>query len=39
MNELTTRGIRITEQRRLIVGIIQDSPRHLDAASALAAAR
>lgn len=39
MNELTTRGIRITEQRRLIVGIIQDSPRHLDAATLLELAR
>jgi Fur family transcriptional regulator, ferric uptake regulator len=39
MDELTTRGIRITEQRRLIIGIIQDSPRHLDAATLLELAR
>lgn len=39
MTELTTRGIRMTEQRRLIVGIIQDSPRHLDAATLLELAR
>lgn len=39
MNELTQRGVRITEQRRLIVGIIQDSPRHLDAATLLQLAR
>jgi Fur family ferric uptake transcriptional regulator len=35
MEELTRRGIRITEQRRVIIGIIQDSPRHLDAATLL----
>jgi Fur family transcriptional regulator, ferric uptake regulator len=35
MNELKARGIRITAQRRLIIGIIQDSPRHLDAATLL----
>lgn len=39
MNELTARGIRITEQRRLIIGIIQDSPRHLDAATLLELAK
>ena len=39
MKELTARGIRITEQRRLLVGIIQDSPRHLDAATLLEIAR
>lgn len=39
MKELATRGVRITEQRRLIVGIIQDSPRHLDAATLLQMAR
>jgi Fur family transcriptional regulator, ferric uptake regulator len=33
MEELVARGVRITEQRRLLVGIIQDSPRHLDAAT------
>jgi Fur family transcriptional regulator, ferric uptake regulator len=39
MKELAARGIRITEQRRLIVGIIQESPRHLDAAMLLEMAR
>jgi hypothetical protein len=33
MKELEARGLRITEQRRLIVSIIQESPRHLDAAT------
>ncbi|HTU42352.1 MAG TPA: Fur family transcriptional regulator [Candidatus Aquilonibacter sp.] len=39
MKELAARGVRITEQRRVIVGIIQDSPRHLDAATLLGLAR
>jgi Fur family transcriptional regulator, ferric uptake regulator len=39
MEALTARGIRITSQRRLIVGIIQDSPRHLDAATLLQLAK
>jgi Fur family ferric uptake transcriptional regulator len=39
MKELEARGVRITQQRRLIVGIIQDSPRHLDAATLLELAR
>lgn len=39
MQELKARGIRITEQRRLLVGIIQDSPRHLDAATLLEIAK
>ena len=39
MEELTACGIRITEQRRLIIGIIQDSPRHLDAATLLELAK
>jgi len=39
MDELRARGIRITEQRRLIIGIIQDSPRHLDAAALLELAK
>jgi Fur family ferric uptake transcriptional regulator len=39
MKELESRGVRITEQRRLLVGIIQDSPRHLDAAGLLEVAR
>ncbi len=38
MEELVERGVRITAQRRLLVGIIQDSPRHLDAAALLKAA-
>jgi Fur family transcriptional regulator, ferric uptake regulator len=39
MEELVARGVRITEQRRLLVGIIQDSPRHLDAATLLEIAK
>jgi Fur family ferric uptake transcriptional regulator len=39
MKELAARGVRITAQRRVLVAIIQDSPRHLDAASLLQAAR
>ena len=39
MKELAARGIRITAQRRLLVGIIQDSPRHLDVATLLEIAR
>jgi Fur family transcriptional regulator, ferric uptake regulator len=39
MEELTRRGIRITEQRRVIIGIIQNSPRHLDAATLLELAK
>lgn len=35
MKELAARGIRITSQRRVLVEIIQDSPRHLDAATLL----
>jgi Fur family transcriptional regulator, ferric uptake regulator len=35
MQELAARGIRMTAQRRTLVGIIQDSPRHLDAATLL----
>src|SRR5271163_563415 len=39
MKELLARGVRITTQRRLLVTIIQDSPRHLDAARLLEIAR
>src|ERR1700727_1058730 len=39
MKELAARGIRMTAQRRLLVGIIQDSPRHLDVATLLEIAR
>ena len=39
MKELGARGVRMTAQRRLLIGIIQDSPRHLDAATLLAIAR
>jgi Fur family transcriptional regulator, ferric uptake regulator len=39
MKELAARGVRITAQRRLLVGIVQDSPRHLDAATLLEIAR
>lgn len=39
MKELAARGVRITAQRRLLIGIIQDSPRHLDAATLLELAK
>ena len=39
MKALAARGVRITAQRRLLVGIIQDSPRHLDAAALLETAQ
>jgi Fur family ferric uptake transcriptional regulator len=39
MKELAAKGVRMTAQRRLLVGIIQDSPRHLDAATLLKIAR
>jgi Fur family ferric uptake transcriptional regulator len=39
MKELIARGVRMTAQRRLLVGIIQNSPRHLDAAALLDIAR
>jgi Fur family transcriptional regulator, ferric uptake regulator len=39
MKELVARGVRITSQRRLLIGIIQDSPRHLDAAKLLEIAK
>jgi Fur family ferric uptake transcriptional regulator len=35
MKELMLRGVRITTQRRILVNIMQDSPRHLDAAKLL----
>src|SRR5271155_6265894 len=39
MKELASRHVRMTPQRRLLVNIIQDSPRHLDAATLLKLAR
>ena len=39
MKELAARGVRMTAQRRLLVGIIQDSARHLDAATLLEIAK
>src|SRR5580700_5552391 len=39
MKELAAGGVRMTAQRRLLVAIIQDSPRHLDAARLLEIAR
>lgn len=39
LHELASRGIRMTAQRRLLVTLIQDSPKHLDAASLLELAR
>jgi Fur family transcriptional regulator, ferric uptake regulator len=39
MKELQARRVRMTGQRRLLVNIIQDSPRHLDAATLLEIAK
>ena len=39
MRELAKRGVRMTAQRRLLVSILQDSPRHLDAARLLQIAK
>ena len=39
IQELIAAGIRITAQRRLLLDIIQDSPRHLDATALLEVAR
>jgi Fur family transcriptional regulator, ferric uptake regulator len=39
LKELDASGVRMTQQRRLIVSIIQDSPRHMDAAALLKAAK
>lgn len=39
VKELAHRGVRMTAQRRLLVGILQDSPKHLDAAALLKAAK
>jgi Fur family transcriptional regulator, ferric uptake regulator len=39
MKELASQRVRMTAQRRLLVGIIQDSRRHLDAAKLLDLAR
>ena len=39
LTQLARSGVRITEQRRVLVEIIQDSPRHLDAAGLLELAK
>jgi Fur family transcriptional regulator, ferric uptake regulator len=39
MKQLLQRGVRMTTQRRLLVGIIQESPKHLDAAMLLKIAK
>jgi Fur family transcriptional regulator, ferric uptake regulator len=39
IEELSERGVRMTAQRRLLVNIIQDSPKHLDAATLLKIAK
>ena len=39
LQELARRGVRITGQRKVLVGVIQDSERHLDAATLLERAR
>ncbi len=39
LQELTLRGVRITEQRRILIEIIQTADRHLDAATLLSLAQ
>ncbi|HTZ98530.1 MAG TPA: Fur family transcriptional regulator [Terriglobales bacterium] len=39
LKELMNRGVRLTAQRQILVQIIQDSPKHLDAATLLKVAR
>jgi Fur family ferric uptake transcriptional regulator len=39
MDELAARGLRMTTQRKLLVGIIQGAERHLDAAALLRLAK
>src|SRR5260370_32581653 len=39
LQELTLRGVRITEQRKILLEVIQEADRHLDAASLLALAQ
>jgi Fur family ferric uptake transcriptional regulator len=39
LQELTLRGVRITEQRKILIETIQASPTHLDAATLLELAR
>lgn len=39
LKALAERGVRMTAQRCLLVGIIQDSPKHLDAATLLKVAK
>lgn len=39
LDELVARGVRITRQRRALVSVIQDSPRHLDATTLLRIAK
>jgi Fur family transcriptional regulator, ferric uptake regulator len=39
LKELVRRGVRMTAQRRLLVGIMQNSPKHLDAATLLKVAQ
>ena len=39
MEDLVARGVRITKQRRLLIDIIQNSPRHLDAFTLLKIAK
>ncbi|HEY6291604.1 MAG TPA: Fur family transcriptional regulator [Terriglobia bacterium] len=39
LQEMSSRRLRLTAQRRLLVGIIQDADHHLDASTLLEAAR
>jgi Fur family ferric uptake transcriptional regulator len=39
LDELTAKGVRLTAQRRALIGVIQEANEHLDAASILEEAR
>lgn len=39
LDELTSKGVRMTAQRRVLIGVIQDAEEHLDAAALLERAR
>ncbi len=39
LEELTAKGVRITNQRRVLVDVIQDAKEHLDVAKMLELAR
>lgn len=39
LDELASKGVRLTAQRRVLIGVIQEAEKHLDAASLLERAR